>query len=72
MTISNSKLWKYKGTKIRPRHKNNVVKTGALISVPVFLLLMTLFWKEHLWILYEKGVEDTFQNFTFNIPLIIT
>ncbi|MFN3094009.1 ATP-binding protein, partial [Bacillus pumilus] len=26
----------------------------------------------HLWILYEKGVEDTFQNFTFNIPLIIT
>jgi len=70
MTIS--KLWKYKGTKIRPRHKNNVVKTGALISVPVFLLLMTLFWKDHLWILYEKGVEDTFQNFTFNIPLIIT
>lgn len=70
MTIS--KLWKYKGTKIRPRHKNNVVKTGALISVPVFLLLMILFWKEHLWILYEKGVEDTFQNFTFNIPLIIT
>ncbi|MED1528774.1 FtsK/SpoIIIE domain-containing protein [Bacillus pumilus] len=70
MTIS--KLWKYKGSRIRPRHKNNVVKTGALISVPVFLLLMTLFWKDHLWILYEKGVEDTFQNFTFNIPLIIT
>ncbi|MBK4211043.1 DNA translocase FtsK [Bacillus pumilus] len=70
MTIS--KLWKYKGTKIRPRHKNNVLKTGALISVPVFLLLMTLFWKDHLWILYEKGVEVTFQNFTFNIPLIIT
>lgn len=70
MTIS--KLWKYKGTKIRPRHKNNVLKTGALISVPVFLLLMTLFWKDHLWILYEKGVEVTFQNFTFNTPLIIT
>ena len=70
MTIS--KLWKYKGSRIRPRHKNSVVKTGALISVPVFLLLMTLFWKDHLWILYEKGVEDTFQNFTFNIPLIIT
>lgn len=48
-----------------------MLKTGALISVPVFLLLMTLFWKDHLWILYEKGVEDTFQNFTFNNPLII-
>ncbi|WP_339208992.1 FtsK/SpoIIIE domain-containing protein [Bacillus sp. FSL R5-0432] len=65
-------LWRYKGTRIRPRHKNNVVKTGALISVPVFLLLMTLFWKDHLWMLYEKGVEDTFENFTFNIPLIVT
>lgn len=70
MTIS--KLWKYKGTKIRPRHKNNVVKTGALISVPVFLLLMILFWKSHLWDVYEKGIEDTFENFTFNIPLIVT
>ncbi|MCY7574351.1 ATP-binding protein, partial [Bacillus pumilus] len=62
MTIS--KLWKYKGSRIRPRHKNNVVKTGALISVPVFLLLMTLFWKDHLCIIYDKGLEDTFQNFT--------
>ncbi|MFP3420798.1 FtsK/SpoIIIE domain-containing protein [Bacillus sp. SIMBA_161] len=69
MTVS--KLWKYKGTKICPRHKNNVVKTGALISVPVFLLLMTLFWKDHLWIIYDNGLEDTFQNFTFNKPLII-
>ncbi|MEK5133064.1 FtsK/SpoIIIE domain-containing protein [Bacillus sp. FSL W8-0645] len=69
MTIS--KLWKYKGLRIKPRHKNNVVKTGALISVPVFLLLMTLFWKDHLWIIYDKGLEDTFQNFTFNKPLII-
>ncbi|MEC1183142.1 FtsK/SpoIIIE domain-containing protein [Bacillus altitudinis] len=67
-----SKLWKYKGTKIRPRHKNNVVKTGALISVPVFLLLMILFWKDHLWSLYEKGIENTFQHFTFNVPLIVT
>lgn len=31
-------LWKYKGSRIRPRHKNNVLKTGALISVPVFSL----------------------------------
>ncbi|CUB18333.1 DNA translocase FtsK [Bacillus safensis] len=70
MTIS--KLWKYKGSRIRPRHKNNVMKTGALISVPVFLLLMIMFWKEHLWILYEKGVEATFKNFAFNVPLIVT
>lgn len=70
MTIS--KLWKYKGSRIRPRHKNNVMKTGALISVPVFLLLMNMFWKEHLWILYEKGVEATFKNFAFNVPLIVT
>ncbi|MCY7735066.1 ATP-binding protein [Bacillus safensis] len=70
MTIS--KLWKYKGSRIRPRHKNNVVKTGALISVPVFLLLMILFWKDHLWSLYEKGIENTFQHFTFNVPLIVT
>ncbi len=70
MTIS--KLWKYKGSRIRPRHKNNVVKTGALISVPVFLLLIILFWKDHLWSLYEKGIENTFQQFTFNVPLIVT
>lgn len=70
MTIS--KLWKYKGSRIRSRHKNNVMKTGALISVPVFLLLMIMFWKEHLWILYEKGVEATFKNFAFNVPLIVT
>ncbi|MCY7569323.1 ATP-binding protein [Bacillus safensis] len=70
MTIS--KLWKYKGSRIRPRHKNNVMKTGALISVPVFLLLMIMFWKEHLWVLYEKGVEATFKNFAFNVPLIVT
>ncbi|WP_019743983.1 FtsK/SpoIIIE domain-containing protein [Bacillus altitudinis] len=70
MTIS--KLWKYKGSRIRPRHKNNVMKTGALISVPVFLLLMIMFWKEHLWILYEIGVEATFKNFAFNVPLIVT
>ncbi|MGE1118297.1 FtsK/SpoIIIE domain-containing protein [Bacillus altitudinis] len=48
------------------------MKTGALISVPVFLLLMILFWKDHLWSLYEKGIENTFQHFTFNVPLIVT
>ncbi|MCY7566739.1 FtsK/SpoIIIE domain-containing protein [Bacillus safensis] len=65
-------LWKYKGIRIRPRHKRNVLKTGALISVPVFLLLMILFWKDHLWSLYEKGIENTFQHFAFNVPLIVT
>lgn len=65
-------LWRYKGTRIRPRHKRNVLRTGALISVPVFLLLMILFWKDHLWSLYEKGIENTFQHFTFNVPLIVT
>lgn len=65
-------VWRYKGTRIRPRHKRNVLRTGALISVPVFLLLMILFWKDHLWSLYEKGIENTFQHFTFNVPLIVT
>ncbi|WP_457548387.1 FtsK/SpoIIIE domain-containing protein, partial [Bacillus pumilus] len=39
--------------------------------MPVFLLLMILFWRSHLWDVYEKGIEDTFENFTFNIPLIV-
>ncbi|MBC3731174.1 ATP-binding protein, partial [Bacillus pumilus] len=64
-------LWKYRGIRIRRYTRNNLRITGALISVPVFLLLMILFWRSHLWDVYEKGIEDTFENFTFNIPLIV-
>ncbi|MEC0768484.1 P-loop NTPase family protein [Bacillus atrophaeus] len=61
-------LWKYRGVRIRPRMKNNVMITGAILFVPVFLLSMFFFWKDHL---VHVDFVDTVKHFEWNVPLII-
>ncbi|OCB95944.1 DNA translocase FtsK [Bacillus siamensis] len=61
-------LWKYRGVRIRPRMRNNVIMTGAIIFVPVFLLSMFFFWADHL---FHLDVMETVKHFEWNIPLLI-
>ncbi|MBW8281232.1 ATP-binding protein [Bacillus amyloliquefaciens] len=61
-------LWKYRGVRIRPRMRNNVIMTGTIIFVPVFLLSMFFFWADHL---FHLDVMKTVKHFEWNIPLLI-
>ncbi|MEC0385255.1 ATP-binding protein [Bacillus velezensis] len=61
-------LWKYRGVRIRPRMRNNVIMTGAIIFVPVFLLSMFFFWEDHL---LHLDVMKTVKQFEWNVPLLI-
>ncbi|MDA1478042.1 helicase HerA domain-containing protein [Bacillus changyiensis] len=62
-------LWKYRGIRIRPRHKNIIMITGVLIFVPVFLISMFFFWKDHF---IHLDIVKTVKHFEWNVPLIIT
>ncbi|MBN7744407.1 DNA translocase FtsK [Bacillus velezensis] len=61
-------LWKYRGVRIRPRMRNNIIMTGAIIFVPVFLLSMFFFWEDHL---LHLDVMETVKHFEWNVPLLI-
>ncbi|MCY8486378.1 ATP-binding protein [Bacillus atrophaeus] len=64
----NRMLWKYRGVRIRPRMRNNVMITGTILFVPVFLLSMFFFWMDHL---IHLDVVDIIKHFEWNVPLII-
>ncbi|MGG1240181.1 ATP-binding protein [Bacillus sonorensis] len=61
-------LWRYRGIRIRPRHKNNLMLAGASIFVPVFLISMFFFWKDHL---IHLDIVETVKQFEWNVPLIV-
>ncbi|ARW09090.1 ATP-binding protein [Bacillus atrophaeus] len=61
-------LWKYRGVRIRPRMRNNVMITGTILFVPVFLLSMFFFWRDHL---IHLDVVETVKHFEWNMSLII-
>ncbi|WP_369888445.1 ATP-binding protein [Bacillus halotolerans] len=62
------RIWKYRGKRIRPYMRNNLILAGAMIFVPVFLLSMFLFWKGQL--LYFD-VFQVIHHFEWNVPLIV-
>ncbi|MBT2625720.1 DNA translocase FtsK [Bacillus sp. ISL-32] len=64
----NKRFWKYRGKRIRPYMRNNVKLAGAIIFVPVFLLSMFLFWKDHL---LHFDVFQVIDHFEWNVPLIV-
>ncbi|MCY7901568.1 coupling conjugation protein ConQ [Bacillus inaquosorum] len=64
----NQRFWKYRGKRIRPYMRNNVKLAGAIIFVPVFLLSMFIFWREHL---IHVDISRVIKHFEWNVPLII-
>lgn len=62
------RIWKYRGKRIRPYMRNNLIIAGAIIFVPVFLLSMFLFWKDQL---LHFDIFQVIHNFEWNVPLIV-
>ncbi|WP_088030707.1 DNA translocase FtsK [Bacillus amyloliquefaciens] len=64
----NKRIWKYRGKRIRPYMRNNLMLAGAIIFVPVFFLSMFFFWKDHL---LHFNVSQAINHFEWNVPLIV-
>ncbi|SDN50853.1 DNA segregation ATPase FtsK/SpoIIIE and related proteins [Fictibacillus solisalsi] len=63
-----NKLWKYRGSRIRPRMRNSIKRVGAFIFASTFFISMFIFWKDHL--LYSKILE-IIEVFNWNVPLVL-
>lgn len=63
-----NKLWRYRGSRIKPRMRNTIKRVGAFIFASAFFISMFFFWEDHLLYL---NIHEIIEAFSWNVPLIV-
>ncbi|MDM5197027.1 FtsK/SpoIIIE domain-containing protein [Fictibacillus enclensis] len=63
-----NKLWRYRGSRIKPRMRNTIKRVGAFIFASAFLISMFCFWQDHL---LDLNIYEIIEVFNWNVLLIL-